>query len=333
MTASRKTALKFNIELNDKHQVYIPGTTVKGNVVLEASKVEKIHDIKIVFFGEARTYWTVTTSNSTSGRIYLYSDTEEFFSNQLLHLLSDGDVQAECGQVITTGVHKFPFHFQLPADGCPSSFQSGELGADGSIRYWLTATVTQPTFKTTMQRDITVNEMVDVNIPQLTAPLSNSNEKTVCCLWCASEPISLSVTTDRGGYCIGESIGITVKAKNNSKRRVTTVRASLKQKATLYAKDRTFPHSQPAERVEKNVIQKIEGPGIEPGGTCSWVNEPLLIPVTTTPTINSCRIMILSYSLTVTLALHYATDLHVTIPITIGNMPYEQQLLTAGKHL
>ena len=319
--ASKKTAVKFDIELIGKRQVYIPGTTVEGNVVLEASKAEKIHDIKIVFSGEARTYWTVTVSNSTSARIFLYSDTEVFFRNQLLHLLNDGDNQ-ECSEVITAGVHKFPFQFLLPADGCPSSFQSGALGTEGSIRYWLTATVTQPTFKTTIEKDITVNEMVDINVPQLIAPLSNSNEKTVCCLWCASGPIAVSVTTDRGGYCIGESIGITVKAKNNSKRRVTVVRASLKQKATLYAKDRTFPHSHPAERVEENIIQKIEGPGIEPGGTCTWVNEPLLIPVTTTPTINTCRIVKLSYSLTITLALHYATDLHVSIPITIGNMPY-----------
>lgn len=327
--STKKVALRFDIELIGKRQVYIPGSTIEGNVVLVASKVEKIHDIQIVFSGEARTYWIVTVSNNTSARTFLYSDTEVLFSNQLLHLLSDGDNQ-DCSPVITAGVHKFPFQFQLPVDGCPSSFQSGALGTEGSIRYRLTATVTQPTFKTTVQRDITVNEMVDINVPQLIAPLSNSNEKTVCCLWCASGPISLSVTTDRGGYCIGESIGITVEAKNNSKRRVTVIRASLKQKATLFAKDRTFPQSYPAKRVEENVIQRIEGPGVEPGGTCTWVNEPLLIPVTTTPTINSCRIVKLSYSLTVTLALQYATDLHVTIPITIGNMPYD---LTAGKCL
>ena len=325
MMSTKKTTLKFDIELNGKGQVYIPGSTVEGNVVLEASKVETIHDIKIVFSGEARTYWTVAVSNGTSGRIYLYSDNEVLFSNQLFHLLNDDN-----HQMITAGVHKCPFQFQLPVDGCPSSFQSGALGTEGSIRYWLTATVTQPTFKTTVQKDVTVNEMVDINVPQLITPLSNSNDKTVCCLWCTSGPISLSVTTDRGGYCIGESIGITVEAKNNSKRRVTVVRASLKQKATLFAKDRTFPQTHPAERVEENVIQRIEGPGIEPGGTCTWVNKPLLIPVTTTPTINSCRIVKLSYSLTVTLALHYATDLHVTIPITIGNVPYD---LTAEKHL
>lgn len=310
-----KTAVKFDIELKNKHQVYFAGTTVEGNVVLEASKVEKIHNVKIVLSGEARTYWTVAVGN----RVYLYSDNEVLFRN--MRLLS-GSEDTYCAQVITAGVHKFPFQFQLPSDGCPSSFQSEEL-REGSIRYWLTATVSQPTSNATIEKDIIVNEIVDISVPQLIEPQSSSNETTVCCLWCASGPISLSVTTDKGGYCIGESIAISIKAKNYSRRRVTVVRASLKQKATLYAKDRTFPYSRPAERVEKKLIQMIQRPGIEPGGTCTWVNEPLLIPSTTTPTISSCRIVKLSYSLTVTLALPYANDVHVTIPIRIGNLPHD----------
>ena len=315
MSLLKKTAFEFDIELIGKYQVYLPGATVEGNVVLEASKVEKVRSIKIVFSGEARTYWTVAVTNATTARVYLYSDTEVLFQNQLLDLLTGDDHEY---QVITAGVHRFPFQFKLPIDGCPSSFQSKAIG-EGSIRYWLTAVIEQPMFKTTIERDVTINEIVDINKPQLLAPLSNSNEKTVCCLWCASGPISLSITTDRGGYCVGESIGISVKAKNSSKRRVTVVRASLKQKVTLYAKDMTFPHSAPAQRVEENVIQRIEGPGIEPGATCSWVNEPLHIPVTASPTINSCRIVKLSYSLTVTLVFHFAKDLHVRIPLVIGN--------------
>lgn len=319
-----KAAIKFHIELNSKREVYTPGTTVEGSIVLEASKMEKIRDMKIVFSGEARTFWTVVVSNHTSSTIYLYSDTEVFFRTMRVLRSSDDD---ECGQVLTAGVHKFPFEFQLPTDGCPSSFQSEALG-EGSIRYWLTATISQPTSTatSTVERDIIVNEIVDINLPHLIQPLSSSNEKTVCCLWCASGPISLSVTTDRRGYSTGESIAISIKAKNSSRRRVSVVRASLKQKATLYAKGRTYACSQPAERVEEKLIQRIERPGIEPGSTCTWVNEPLIIPLTTTPTISSCRIVKLSYTLTVTLAIPYAKDLHVKIPITVGNVPYDQQM-------
>ena len=312
-------ALKATIELNSKHcQVYTPGTTVEGSVVLETSKVEKIHDVKIVLSGEARSCWTVVVGN----RCYLYSDNEVFLRNDRLLIIGSDDQS----QTIKAGVHRMPFQFQLPTNGCPSSFHSEAFG-EGCIRYWLTGTVSQSTTTTTIETDITVNEIVDTNVPQLTVPLSISKEKTVCCLWCASGPISLSVTTDRGGYCTGESIAISIKAKNYSRSRVAAVRASLKQKATFSAKDRTFTRSEPAQRVEEKVIQRIERPGVEPGATCTWVNEPLLIPVTTIPTISSCRIVKLSYFLTVTLVVPYAKNLCVTIPVTIGNVPHDQQLL------
>ena len=315
-------ALKATLELNNKLHVYTPGTTVEGSIILETSKVEKIHDVKIVLSGEARTCWTVVVGN----RGYLYSDNEMLFRNvHLLNIGGDNQVQA-----VTAGLHRIPFQFQLPADGCPSSFQSERL-SEGSIRYWLTASISQPTRTTTTEREFTVYETVDINVPQLIVPLSTSKEKTVCCLWCASGPISLLVTTDRGGYCTGESIAISIKAKNYSRNRVAAVQASLKQKATLYAKDRTFTWSDPAQRVEEKVIQRIERPGIDPGVTCTWINEPLLIPVTTTPTISSCRIVKLSYFLSVTLVVAYGKNLHVTIPVTIGNVPYDQQLLIKGK--
>ena len=43
----------------------------------------------------------------------------------------------------------------------------------------------------------------------------------------------------------------------------------------------------------------------------------------TVPCISSCRILNVSYVLTVTLDIPRAIDLHVTIPITIGNIPFQ----------
>ena len=73
--------------------------------------------------------------------------------------------------------------------------------------------------------------------------------------------------------------------------------------------------------ITTKIIQRIEGPGIEPGATSNWSNELLPIPATV-PSINSCRILNLSYVLTVTIGIPRAVDLHVTIPITIGNVPF-----------
>jgi len=307
--AVSKTAIKLDIKLNSEDpEVYVPGATVEGNVVLELFKQETIHDITITFSGEARTYWRIYYSEDDRE---IYSETEVIFNN-LLHLVNEDEF------FLTAGIHKYPFQLQLPTDHCPSSFKSKAL--NGVIKYWLTATVLQPSsIETIIQREIIVNEIVDVNIPQLIEPLSRSNEKTVYCLCCAAGPISLSVTTDKGGYFKGESIGISIQAENRSRRRVTVVRASLIQEAILSAKNRTSIGPD-GVKIEEKSIQRIEGPGIEPGGTCTWDNKPLLIPVNTTPTITSCRIVNLYYYLNVALAIACAKDLHVKIPIKIGNM-------------
>ena len=114
------------------------------------------------------------------------------------------------------------------------------------------------------------------------------NEKTLCCLCCASGPISLSVITDRGGYCPGESIAISTEAENHSNRRITVVQATLKQTVVYYA--RGYSHT------NTNVIQEVQGPGIEAGGTSTWSNELLHIPATVS-CIGSCWILKLSYIL------------------------------------
>ena len=46
------------------------------------------------------------------------------------------------------------------------------------------------------------------------------------------------------------------------------------------------------------------------------------IPVTV-HSINSCHVLNLSYVLTVSLGISRANDLQVTIPITIGNVPFQ----------
>ena len=133
---------------------------------------------------------------------------------------------------------------------------------------------------------------------------------------CAASVVSLGLfhCQLRGGYCPGESIDITTEVENHSRRRITAVRATLKQIVTY--------HAQGNSQHDHKVIQRIEGPGIEPGGTSNWNNELLPIPPTV-PCISSCRIIQLAYVLIITLDIPWATDLHVKIPVVIGNVPYK----------
>ena len=294
--------------------MYFPGSNIEGNVTLELSEPKKMQGISIVLSGQAYVHWTEQRTHDTEGgerrtETIHHSDSETILNSLMIQLWGDG----KHSQELAAGRYSFPFKYQLPSNlVLPTSYES----ETGFIRYSLTATISRSwKFNHTTKRAITINEIVDINTPQLTARLSSSNEKTLCCLCCASGPISLSVTTDRGGYCSGESIAISTEAENHSNRRITVVQATLKQIVVYYARG----HS----HTSVNVIQKVQGPGIEAGGTSNWSNELLPIPATV-PCIDSCRILKLSYILQVTLAIPRSSDLNVTIPIKIGNVPFRR---------
>ena len=301
----------FAISLSGNNTVYYAGSHVEGSVILDLTEPKNAQEISIVFSGKAYVQWIEERS---SGNAVDYSDTEIIVNDEFIQLWGNG----KDSQELAAGQHEFPFKFELPSNCVlPTSFESPASGYQapvGYIRYSLLARIRRSwKFDHTTTRAITVNEIVDINTAQLTTPLSSSNEKTLCCLCCTSGPLSLSVQTDRGGYCPGESIAISTEGENHSNRRVTSVRATLKQVVSYYARGRRHESSK--------IIKRIEGRGIYPGASSNWSNKLLSIPVIA-PSINSCRILKLSYVLTVTFGIPNAIDLHVTIPIIIGNVPF-----------
>ena len=300
----------FVINLSGNNLVYFAGSDVKGTVSLELSEPKTIQGISIALSGKAYVHWTEQTNNGRHPVNLRCYDTQIIFNDLLIPLWGNG----RHSQQLAAGRYEFPFNFQLPSNRIlPTSFES----QTGYIRYSLLARISRSwKFDHTTTRAITVNEIVDINTARLTAPLSRSSEKTLCCLCCASGPISLSVTTDRGGYCPGEAIAISIEAENHSNRRITSVRAALKQVVVYYARGRSRVHNQ--------FIQRIEGPEIAPGATSNWNNKLLPIPATV-PSINSCRILKLSYVLTVTLFISRDIGPHVAIPVKIGNVPFRAQ--------
>ena len=318
------------IELELNNTAYISGSDIKGDLVMIVSKQERIKGININLSGQACTGWElyIRDGQAYSGGIGTFllfgfrevdtyrkdvcGATEEILKDTSLRLCDYGDVY----QVIPAGVHRFPFQFWLPAR-CPSSFES-QFGY-GSIRYMLTATVWKANKTKTMKWNVVVNDFVDANLPRLIQPQTVSDAETVVGLCsCITGTISLSVTTDRKGYRVGESIAITVKAKNNSRSRVTAIQAFLEQRATFFA----YNHQDRHVQHETKIIQKIQGPGIRSGDTGSWVNKPLVVP----PTIPSITFGIIkvSYCVSVVLVIRFSQDFRVAIPITIGNAVYNQ---------
>ena len=272
------------IELELDKKVHISGSDIKGDLVLIVSKQEKIKGINITLSGWASTGWEVYRLDrkvySISSSLLFSSreagkyrcrkdscgDTEEIFKDTLLSLCDYGDVY----QVIPAGVHRFPFQFWLPAR-CPSSFES-QFGY-GSIRYTLTANVLKASKTKTMEWRVPVNDVVDVNLPRFIRPQTVSDAETVVGLCsCITGTISLSVTTDRRGYRVGESIAITIKAKNNSRSRVTATQVCLEQKATFNAYDGyRYVLSQKKWSGRTNLDEKM----VRPDRSCLTKNGPV----------------------------------------------------------
>ena len=293
----------FVIKLAGNKSVYYAGSDVEGSVSLELSEPEQLQGISIVFSGKAYVQWD---QGSGQQRVRV-RDAQIIFHDMFEQLWGNGKDTQE----LAAGRYEFPFKFQLPSDRVlPSSFESDTAYIKGYIRYLLQATIKRSwKFNHTTSAAIPVSEIVNINTRQLTVPLSRSSEKTLCCFCCASGPISLSATTDRGGYCLGESIAISAEAENHSKRRITCLRATLKQMVVYRAGANNM--------LRFNTIQRVETNGLS-----NWNNKLLTIPTTTLPAIYSCRVINLSHVLTVTLAIPNAVDLHVTIPITVGNVPF-----------
>ncbi len=60
-------------------------------------------------------------------------------------------------------------------------------------------------------------------------PSQSQDEKTVCCLWCTSGPITASAQTDKGGYVPGETIWVSGSVENNSSREICVITAKFIQ--------------------------------------------------------------------------------------------------------
>jgi len=311
----------FTINLLGDNETYFAGSVIEGNVILELSKPKTMKRLEIVLSGNAYVHWTEKTTtgsgnNQTTQTIH-YSATDKFFEDMTVHLWGNESGSEE----MVAGEHNFPFHFQLPTNGrLPTSYES-DFGTTGYIRYSLKATIVRSGLKCNYntKKIINVNEIVDVNKPWLTSPLSKSNEKTLCCLWCASGPLILSVTIDRGAYCPNESISISTEVENHSNRRINCVRATLKQVVNMFAGGKSRRHTKS--------IKRIQDVGIDAHSLSNWSNKLLLVP-STVPTIDILRCYILSvtYVLTITLEIPNSFDLHVEIPVKIGNVPYNGEL-------
>ncbi|XP_013791439.1 arrestin domain-containing protein 3-like, partial [Limulus polyphemus] len=211
-------------------------------------------------------------------------------------------------EILAEGHHEFRFSFQLPSGGISTSFE----GKYGSIRYWVKAEMEKPwSFNHKTKKAFTVISPIDINRTEYLVAVENSVEKTLCCCWCTSGPISMYARTDRRGYCPGESIAITADFENLSSR-IIIPHATLHQTQTFAAGGKSrFRHSK---------FTIVTGLAIQPGRTANWDFQLLKIPAVSPSIINNCLIRV-DYAVRITLQIPGAYNLSVNLPIVIGTVP------------
>ena len=211
--------------------------------------------------------------------------------------------------------YQFPFVLSLQPSGRPLS-PSFE-GTVGHIRYEIEATIVKASALKRNKRitaRVAVAPVVDPNtVADVRLPKVLQVEKTLCCLCCASGPISLTARVPRTGFCIvQDSIPFEVDIENGSNRQIRQLVAQL-QKQVVYT-------AQGHRQYSIKTVAGVASDPIEPHSSRSWQPPPLPVPATE-PTIASYSIIQVNYYLKIKASISGAINPHVDFVLFLGNVP------------
>ncbi|CAG05380.1 unnamed protein product [Tetraodon nigroviridis] len=200
----RALAIYFDSLNENNLPVFSGGDMVSGRVVVEVTGDVRVKSLDVHARGVAKVRWT-ESRNAGANTTYTQNYTEEVeylhHYDTLIGEERDEDCPDENVTVLHTGLHEFAFNFNLPQMALATSFE----GKHGSVRYWVKAELHRPWLvPVRVKKEFIVFEHIDINMPLLLAPQTGTKEKTLCCWFCASGPISLSAKIERKGYTPGK---------------------------------------------------------------------------------------------------------------------------------
>lgn len=184
----------------------------------------------------------------------------------------------------------------------------------GNVRYYLKGEVDIPwSFNYRTKKAFTVICPIDINRPQYQSPVEKEAEKSFFCFLCTPGQISLKASTNRSGYCPGESIVIKADFENNTNRTVVP-HAVLKQTQVFNAGGKVF---------KRNVkLTTITGVGIRGHKQANWDGQMLKIPPVP-PSMSPQRLVGVEYNVCLGLYVPFVgLKSLVSLPIVIGTVPH-----------
>ncbi|XP_063240926.1 arrestin domain-containing protein 3-like [Bacillus rossius redtenbacheri] len=297
--------------------VYYSGETLTGEVALSLDAPKSVNLVYVTVRGAAYVSWRESRKSGKKRRTVHYSAEEIFFDCQIT-LFGNGTTSIE----IPAGEQEFPFRFMLP-ENLPPSFE----GLYGSIRYTIKATLDRPwRFNQDTKLAFSVISHVDLNMmPSLKNSLNHSNSKNVCCLCCATGPLTVNASIPFCGVVPGQELAVSVDVENSSNVAVTLVKCILVQQATFIA---NFPHSK--HRKAERKMLAVELGALAKNSANNW-ERVLTVPSCAPSLQRNCNIIKLDYFLKVkarTAGCH--SNLVVHLPLTVGTIPLGTQSTKAG---
>ena len=299
----------FKLLLNYPPQgVYFPGMTVVGTVFAVTDEPKNYKAIQVKIVGFAHVYWSETHGSGENARTETYTSHEDYLDTSVN--VWEKDTSAGSGQ-FPAGSHQIPFSLQLVGSNLPASYD----GTVGRIKYTIEARVIQGMLKrdTICEAVINVANVVEINHPDLLQPKSMEEEKTLCCLCCASGPIVITTRIPRTGYCVQQDgIPVEVSVENGSSREVRQIVASIHKLVHYTAGGH--------HRYDRLDVATIASEPVPAHNTTVWQPPPLAVPNTPATSIN-CDILQVNYFLRVKAAISWAINPTIDIPLVLGNVP------------
>ncbi|XP_077984424.1 arrestin domain-containing protein 3-like [Glandiceps talaboti] len=313
----------FFIEFQDERDVYNAGDVISGNVVIDLTEEKTLSAISMRFVGKADVYWTEEENRGKQKLVIYYSAFESYFDDKRVIWGVDSGrnpTAKEEALKLPKGIHRFPFTYRMPTKPLPCSFE-GELGF---VRYYIKAIIERPwKFDHSSKKMFTVGGVpYDLNKEQhALTPIRSEEQKTVCCLCCATGPISLCANTDRKAYVPGENVCISALLENKSNRRIHSTEAELIQSVT-YIAYRGGHYGVRHNRTVSHVVTSLKGDGCDRNSTVSWNNKKFKLPPTPPTGLHGCYFININYFIKFTADV-VATpfDMDLMLPVVIGTIP------------
>ncbi|XP_075871246.1 arrestin domain-containing protein 3-like [Nelusetta ayraudi] len=312
-----KTIKNFAINFNsfNGRTTFASGDLLTGQLSFELTKETKISYIMVVAVGKAEVHWSSSSGSGKRRRRTSHSAAVEFF--KLKSTIMEVDGAATGSTKLPPGTHVYPLSCQLPQGDFPSSFK----GIHGKIMYTLKAEIKRPWhLSDDFVTEFNFVNHLNTNMPELWYPLSGSNNMTVCCLWCASGPISLTASTERKAFTPGDTVRIFCDINNGSSRTVTP-KMKLQQKQFFFTVSRDLG---PRRMVVKNLASVTADPIVGPS---SDIHSEFLVPIPrdAEPTISNCRILEVENIIEVNLDVSGSSKVTVLFPIILFIPPVNIQ--------